>query len=358
MLKISFIRKRMSDDGMNVKILTHSVNDNKWYPKVVVLGPGGMEGFLELGLLAKFSNLGLLNNVHTYIGCSAGAIISLMIIAGYTPAEIIADAREIDLFHDISSLKINDLKSLFTIIRQNFGLLSHNMIKERLTQRMRQKFGFIPTLYKLYLATDLTLITVSLNLNSDKTEYFSWRTHPDLSVIDATILSMNIPFLFYKLKYHGNIYIDGAFGDPYPVNLLDDGKTNILGIFISSDNPDAYHKKSLEDDDLRYLNKVLHASMTQIKNKNQITASDKVKHLMLYSPTIDITGISYDNEVKKQMILIGYQEAIKFAQSVGWQSSFNVSDISEMSEIQKLLDEEEGEEEEEEEEEGGEELIS
>lgn len=320
----------------------------KWNPTILVLGPGGMEGFLELGVILKLYNVGMLQSINTYIGCSAGSIISLLLVAGYTPLEIIAQSTEISLFSDISSIKMTDISSLVLQVKKNSGLLSHNSIKERLIICMRQKFGFIPTLYQLYLSTGLTLISVSLNLDTDNIEYFSWKNNPDLLCVDASILSMNIPFLFYKLQYNNSIYIDGAFGDPYPVKLLDDGKTDILGVHIESDNP--YHGKSLEHDDLRYLNKVLHASMTQLKKRNQQESSDRVKHLNLYSPTPDITGITYNDRIKEDMVAIGYSKTTEFLSNQGIKihDSFNWMEVKEIfsNDVEYEQDDEDTEEEE------------
>lgn len=317
-----------------------------WFPEVLVLGPGGMEGFLELGLLHKFQNIKFLDKVHTYIGCSAGSIISLLLVAGFTIPEIIEEARDFNLFQDISSIKLNDFKSLFFSIKDNFGLLDHNVMRQRLNVKLRSKLGTIPTLYQLYLFTNITYISVTYNLTKDETEYFSWKTHPDILATDASILSMNIPILFHKLRFRECVYIDGAFGDPYPIKYLDDGKTNILGVHIPSDNPQR-EKKDIAENEIRYLNKVLHASMTQLYKNQTKAASSHVKHIILYSPTIDITGITYTNETKKEMILTGYQEAIKFLKTINCENALVLSDIAEMSNIQALLDDEEYEEEEE-----------
>ena len=37
------------------------------------------------------------------------------------------------------------------------------------------------------------------------------------------------------MKYRDHVYIDGAFGNPYPIDQFDDGKRNILGLYIDTD---------------------------------------------------------------------------------------------------------------------------
>jgi len=54
-----------------------------WKPDIVILGPGGIKGFLELGVLYALQNNNLLENVHTYVGVSVGSIISLLLVCGF-----------------------------------------------------------------------------------------------------------------------------------------------------------------------------------------------------------------------------------------------------------------------------------
>ena len=115
---------------------------------------------------------------------------------------------------------------------------------------------------------------------------------------------MNIPFLFYKMKYKGNVYIDGAFGNPYPVDQYDDGKTNILGLYIETE----YTGSS----NLTYLFKILTSSIHEIRRRIQGTSSTRCRHLVFPSSIVDVTGITIDATAKSQMVLTGHQYAEKF----------------------------------------------
>ena len=44
-------------------------------PKVLILPPGGVQGFLTLGSLKFLVDVGYLDEVDTIIGCSIGSII-------------------------------------------------------------------------------------------------------------------------------------------------------------------------------------------------------------------------------------------------------------------------------------------
>ncbi len=78
--------------------------DRPWQPTVVVIGPGGMKGLLELGFLARIQRSHVLDTVETYIGVSIGAIISILRIVGYTWKKIAEIGINFDLFRSLGNL--------------------------------------------------------------------------------------------------------------------------------------------------------------------------------------------------------------------------------------------------------------
>jgi len=205
-----------------------STFDSKtWKPEVLVLGPGGMKGFLELGTLYFLEEKNFFSEVTTFVGVSVGAIISLMMVCGYKVIEIIAESADTNIFNDLSSVSLRDTQD-------KLGLVSSAPIKRKLVKMVLKKFGYIPNLKQLYEITGLKLVCVTANLDKETAEYMSYETEPHLPVVDAVMYSMNIPIIFYKLKYMGCVYVDGALANPYPVDIFDDGKTAILGLYIES----------------------------------------------------------------------------------------------------------------------------
>lgn len=274
-----------------------------WKPEILVLGPGGVKGFLELGALYALSNGNLLTEVTTYVGVSVGAIISLLMVCGYDATEIIVEASDANIFEDLSSVNLRD-------VRNGLGLVSSEPIRRKLVRNVTSKFGSVPTLEQLYHFTGLKLVCVTVNLDKEEPEYMSYETEPSISCVEAVMLSMNIPVIFYKLKYKGCVYVDGALGNPYPIDQYDDGETNILGIYIQSTR-----RTSSEPSDssvTMYFNKLVHLSMTQLRDRILAGCSDKCKSLCLNSNIIDTTGVSIDADLKADMILCGIQKAQEF----------------------------------------------
>lgn len=201
-----------------------------WFPRVLVIGSGGIKGLKALGFLSPVEDSHLLDNVDTYGGVSIGAIICLLLICGYRTREIIGEAVTFDIFKEISSF---DFKNIL----ENKGFLSSEPVRKRLTQLVINKFGNVPTLRGLYMMTGKAFVAVTLNTTDEICMMMNPFDNPDVSCVDAAMFSMNIPFIFYQLMHRGKILVDGALANPYPIDYFDDGQTNILGIYMKTAVP-------------------------------------------------------------------------------------------------------------------------
>lgn len=273
----------------------------QWLPTHLVLGPGGVKSFSILGAMLKLDEIKLLREVKTFIGVSAGSIIQALYVAGYTVREIISEVAGANLFQDIAHIDISKIKS-------NNGLIPNNAVKDKLNQLFEAKFGFVPTFEELYRLTGLKLVTVTMNLDSQEgVEYMSYETEPGLSVVRAIMLSMNIPFFFYQLNYRDCTYVDGAMGNPYPVDEYDTGDNRILGVYIETKN----HVKTNSSISL-YWARTIQATMKQMKWRILKNSSSRCKHLELSCKTMDTLGLTTSAEDKANMIFSGIRDATNF----------------------------------------------
>lgn len=292
-----------------------SENEFSWFPRVLVIGYGGSKGLLALGFLVPIEDSKLLQYVDTYCGVSIGAIICLLIIAGYSIREIIGEAIKLDIFKELFSFSIQ------TSI-ENGGFMSNEPIRKRLVQLIIDKFGNVPTLYGLYMRTGKSFVSVTLNATDESCVMMGPFTHPQISCVDAVLFSMNIPFVFYQLIHEGKTYVDGALANPYPIDYFDHGDTNILGIYmktsvvpgatrinniISSNNP-----LSIKDYTLKIVDSILDQRRLHIIQE----CSDNCKHVCLQSPIIDTLGYSLTNDDKAQMIIHSFNNGKMFIEQL------------------------------------------
>ena len=284
-----------------------------WQPNVMVLGSGGAKGFLILGVLkklvennflklsndnSKISNANFLEKVDTWVGVSVGAAISLLSVVGYTVDEIINLCIDLDLIQDILSINLDEA-------RQKMGLIQNKTIEEKLKQNIARKYGYVPTLAQLYMLTGLNLSLVTFNMDKMRTEFLDKDTEPELSCVEAAMMSMAIPILMQPRKYKSNVYIDGAVGSPYPVLTFDHDDNKVLGLYISSEE-DLYSSEN------NFIYRLMQASIKMIRDKEIKYASANVKHISLKTLIRDTTGISISKESRQSMVDQGYKCAEEF----------------------------------------------
>lgn len=287
-----------------------------WYPRVLLIGPGAIKGFKVLGFLSTLEDEELLNRVDTYCGVSVGAIISLLLVAGYTVREIVNQASSVDLFKDMETLSVKN-------IIEKKGVLSTEHIRRKLNDCILEKFGNIPTLSNLYMRTGKSLITVTLNASDDQCVMMSPTSHPNVSCVDATLFSMNIPFVFYQLIYQGKTYVDGALGNPYPIDYFDDNRTNILGIYMKTKhNIDINVSRSDTDTNNNiaqlssYILKTIESLINHRRNHIIQLSSDKCRHVCLETDVTDSLGFKVSTAQKALMLVEGFNEGRIFINSL------------------------------------------
>ena len=59
-----------------------------WKPKIIYYCGGGFKVFSVTGVLPLLKKFGLLDDVHTYAGTSAGGLMAFLCVINYTPEEI------------------------------------------------------------------------------------------------------------------------------------------------------------------------------------------------------------------------------------------------------------------------------
>ena len=281
----------------------NNLNNRKWKPVEIVLGPGGVKGFLLLGALLKLTEV-YSSEIKYWTGCSIGSAIALMMTCSYSIKDIIDDCLNFDILEDFNNFDI------FKAIEKD-GLISNQTMEKILTDRVNNKFGFIPTLKELYLKTGVIYTSVTYNYDKMKKEYLNKDTEPDLSCVEAAMMSMAMPIIIQPRIYKGCEYLDGAIGDPYPVLYHDNGERNILGIYINSEHHISRNKNSK----ISILYKsygIVQGFIKTIRDIHVEMSSDKVKHLELESSIIDSIGVTLSKEDRQNMIDTGFKMANLF----------------------------------------------
>ena len=242
-----------------------------WKPNVIMLGPAGAKGFLFIGCLKRlYAEKEFLSRVKTWAGVSAGAAVSLLIVMGYTIEEIIDLCMDLNIVEDIIGINLDRA-------REKLGLIHNKTVEEQLKHSILKKFGYIPSLKELYLLTGVHLVLVTYNLDKLRTEYLDKDSEPDLSCLEAAMMSMAVPLLIEPRKYKGDSYVDGAIGAPYPVLHFDTENNNVLGMYISSEE-DLFCS---DQKPTNYIYRLIQAGMRSLRDFEIGYSSPNVKSIPL-----------------------------------------------------------------------------
>lgn len=269
----------------------------------LVLSGGGVKGFCLLGGVQAALDLGLLKNIHTYVGTSVGAIIGYLLAIGYTPIEIIVG------LYTNRWLEKMQYFNLVAMINGN-GATSFTNLNEALEKLTLSKIGRLLTLGKLKEMFGKTLICTTYNMTVCTTEYLGPDNYPDLPCLTALRMSANIPMVFDRFKYMDNYYIDGGLSDNFPVvKGLQVGK-KVLGIYL------AIKENSLRDDPedgmITYLLRLLYIPMIQTTKTSLTHVKDKCVTIPISDGMRNIIEFDIKSKTRLDMFSNGYESVKEF----------------------------------------------
>ena len=201
--------------------------------KHLVISGGGPAGFYTYGAAKYLANQHFWNidTIETIYGTSIGAYIGVLFCLKYD-WETLNDyliKRPLDKIFNISP------EAVFRIWESK-GLFGEECVKETLKPLLIAKELEINiTLKEFYEYSKIELHMFSVNINEFplcETD-ISYKTHPDLELTKALMMTMAIPFMCKPVILDNRCFLDGGIVVNYPLkNCLDQTKCNeneILG---------------------------------------------------------------------------------------------------------------------------------
>lgn len=266
----------------------------------VVLSGGAAKCILTLGALQYAVDNFLLKNVTTFIGTSAGSMISYLLAIGYSPIEIIVYICTHQLIEKMQNFNIVGMTN-------GSGAISFSNIQEQLEKMTIAKIGILPTLKELQTKFGKTFICSTYNLSSKCNEHLSPDTHPHLPCLTAIRMSSNLPLIFENYKYGHSFYIDGGISDNFPIDLGDKIGNKVLGILLVPEEEDFNNDPDMNI--IEYIYKLMYIPINQgIEYKIKHT-SGKCKILKLSYPKLKVFNFNIDSPTKLSMFSAGYNQA-------------------------------------------------
>ncbi len=244
-----------------------------YQPEVLVIGPGAEKGYYELGALLELERRNGLKKIKYISTCSIGSIIGLLMVIGLSIKDIIKIFITKNIINVLGDITLMNLKHLI----QYGGLYTNDKPKKILTKIVKDKLGYIPNMKQLYIFSGIKLSISITNLNRESPiQNLNCDESLEMSCIDACLMSSNMPIAFERIEYNGETIIDGAWSNPYPIEIYDNGEREVLGIYIN----DQTYLMPVKDN-IQYFNLILSVDSITKRNDSIKKSSDKCYHLGL-----------------------------------------------------------------------------
>lgn len=265
----------------------------------IVLSGGGIKGFCTLGAIQFLIDNKLFNNITHYYSTSVGSIISILLIIGYSPIEIVIYLCS---HNALESLKINNIDEIFN------GIYNYSIITNFCENMIMEKIGYIPKMKDIFEKFSKKLYITTYNLTKSRIEYISHENYPELQVTDAMRMSSNLPFVFDKFIYNDDEYIDGGIVDNFPVSITD--KTiKLVGIYLeTSKKKHGENSDSMLDKILEYVDKIYNILMIPITEREKNKINDNIDMIRIETD-INFFQFSLSHVIKLELFSTGYNTA-------------------------------------------------
>jgi NTE family protein len=217
---------------------------NKNYQNLALQG-GGVWGISYAGAFEELDRLGVLGQIRSVAGTSAGSMAGLLLALRYSGAEISRIIQGLDY------AKFLDQGKLHRIVRQ-YGFYTGDYASELFYGWLQEQLGSEQaTFADLRAAGGLDLRAYATNLNTRQIFEFSYQKTPEVPIAQAVRASMAVPLFFTAVEIGGQIFVDGGTIFDYPLVGFGQGEIgNTLGLAFAQSSVVA--TEADEDTDFGY----------------------------------------------------------------------------------------------------------
>lgn len=188
--------------------------------RTLVISGGGMKGVASLGAVVALRRAGVLDQLRTVVGTSAGALVAAAYVLGRAQAGLVDELAGDQYKPDI------DLNN----VRTGFGLDSGR----HLEGWIRTVVGERPCTFRdVADRHGIRLVVCATNVTERKAHYFGPDTTPDMDLALALRMSCSVPLYFSAVEHEGQVFVDGAVSDNFPMKWAvrdAGGEEGVIGI--------------------------------------------------------------------------------------------------------------------------------
>jgi NTE family protein len=278
-------------------------------PHRIYLSGGGMCAIAHVGALIELSKHIPLKAVREWMGVSAGALMAMCVVIGFTLDEL----KDFAVRFDFSNIREYDSVPGWIL---HFGIDTGDRL-QKLVEALLHVKGLSSelTFKECYEKFGLSLRTVATDLNDGRAISYSPKETPDYKVADAVRASMSFPYYFqpFICPVTGHYLADGGVISNYPLFVLpEEEHSRTLSLLINSgiEKLDDMVDAGIENIVIRPLRMTLLAKQ-ELERKFYESQSIEI---ML--PNLNILEFSYNEETKNSIIESGISGVKKYLEGV------------------------------------------
>lgn len=198
----------------------------------IVIAGGAVKTLSSIGCIQYLEDVDILKHIKNFLGTSAGSILCLFTVLGYSAKEIIAFVYEQFQKDEIVQLDIEEALLMF----ERYGISSGSNLTKFVSDMIKAKLNKTDiTFLELAKATGKNLIVCVANITDEQEEFWSVDSTPHMSVAFAIRTSCSLPFIFTPMKYKDKYYVDGGLYNNFPINYFyTDILKDVIGINVIS----------------------------------------------------------------------------------------------------------------------------
>ena len=281
--------------------------------KHLVISGGGPSLFQYLSAIQHLDENKMidLEKIESIYGTSAGAIVGILLCLKYD-WETLNDYAIMRPWHELFHIKIDTIFEAY----KNRGIFTKKIIEKAFKPLLDAKdLSINITLNEFYTYSKIELHFYSFEINQFTTEDISYLTHPELSLIDAIMMSAALPILVTPVILDNKCYMDGGVSANYPLKYcIDSGKNadEILGFCNQYDS----QQKNHVDNTSNLLELVLCFFFKMFNNLSSTIVNPKIKYEVICN--VKYISLSYlassfsSMEVRKDLYQKGIESAKDF----------------------------------------------
>lgn len=185
-------------------------------PRRIYLCGGGVNAIAHIGVLEELATREQLKLIEEWIGISAGALLAMCLVAGYT----LQECREFMVGFDFNELSDPDSAPGWVV---NGGFDTGNRLQRLVCALLNQKgYGPETTFEELYRGSGLKLRVYATDLNTATLVEYSPTLTPTYPLKYAVRASMSIPYYFQPVTcpQTGHLLVDGGVITNFPLSWM------------------------------------------------------------------------------------------------------------------------------------------